>query len=513
MAKRDAFDLIPQENQSPADSPGPVPEPPPRNWLWLLMVALVGLLAFGAGAAIFTMRDRLGGDAPPTVSPFATTTPTSQLPGWISTTVAALVTPSPTATTQAVTPSPQSTPSATPSPTPPCTIPVAAAFSAIYSEEIFGCALSAGQLVWAAWEPFERGSMLWRSDDNRAYVFYPNGSWGLLDATWDGQTVDGRGDPPQGLSAPERGFGWVWSTRDDIFANLGWALSAEQGFCADVQEFAHGFLLQSNPASSCTQEGLYNFASTGEWQPLVLAVHEDGRWSGVMSGAAVASPAPTRTLNVAGRPEENGVFQAVRLSAPQLDGSFGEWPGNWTPINVAVEGVANYSGPLDGYGFFQVAWSPQALYLAVRVEDELHRAGPAGTDLWQGDAIELQFDRWLVDDYADTTANEDDFQLGVSVGPNQDRIALYRWLPRSQEGELATIGVALPSERGYDVELVVPWSYLGVDEAASGQSYGFNLSISDNDSDTPAQQTVLSASPARTTFDNPSEWGTLVLMP
>ncbi len=56
-------------------------------------------------------------------------------------------------------------------------------------------------------------------------------------------------------------------------------------------------------------------------------------------------------------------------------------------------------------------------------------------------------------------------------------------------------------------------SLFGLESPEAGSTFGFNLSISDNDSDAPAQETVVSASPTRTTFDNPAEWGTLVLMP
>jgi hypothetical protein len=41
--------------------------------------------------------------------------------------------------------------------------------------------------------------------------------------------------------------------------------------------------------------------------------------------------------------------------------------------------------------------------------------------------------------------------------------------------------------------------------------FGFNVSVNDNDGDVPAQQTVISSSPARTTYNNPTEWGTLAL--
>ncbi|MCB0050559.1 MAG: hypothetical protein KDE24_13570, partial [Caldilinea sp.] len=65
----------------------------------------------------------------------------------------------------------------------------------------------------------------------------------------------------------------------------------------------------------------------------------------------------------------------------------------------------------------------------------------------------------------------------------------------------------------YNIEVLVPWLYfdMGSAEAQPGARFGFNLSLNDNDAETPAQQTVLSASPARTTHDNPTEWGTLVL--
>jgi len=47
--------------------------------------------------------------------------------------------------------------------------------------------------------------------------------------------------------------------------------------------------------------------------------------------------------------------------------------------------------------------------------------------------------------------------------------------------------------------------------AAAGTPFGFNLAVNDNDGAAPAQQTVLASSPARTTHDNPTQWGTLML--
>jgi len=65
------------------------------------------------------------------------------------------------------------------------------------------------------------------------------------------------------------------------------------------------------------------------------------------------------------------------------------------------------------------------------------------------------------------------------------------------------------------VEFLLGWDAFGLtpDEIGPGKAYGFNLSVNDNDSDQPTQQTLISASPQRTTYNNPTEWGTLLLGP
>jgi hypothetical protein len=315
-----------------------------------------------------------------------------------------------------------------------------------------------------------------------------------------------------------------------------------------IQTFDRGFILQSSDVEFC-QDNLYNHARAPEWKPLLMVVSVDGTWRN-LAGApgtaptsvttpialtpgattalptndatatalAIATPLPTPTATsstpvVRRRPERNGTFTASPRPPASLDGSFNDWSGNWSPISIVVQGSNNYSGPDDVAGDFQVAWSRDGLYLAVRVRDDRYRAGPDGTDMWQGDALELHLDRFLTLDYDGAIADADDYQLGVSFGPERNTVRLYRWLPLEKEGNVSAAGIVLPVNEGYDLELLLPWSLfdIGGDELFAGQLFGFNLSISDNDADTPAQETVLSASPSRTTYNNPTEWGTLVL--
>ncbi len=213
------------------------------------------------------------------------------------------------------------------------------------------------------------------------------------------------------------------------------------------------------------------------------------------------------------RPEVNGRFYAGRAPNITLDGDFQDWPGDWIPLNAVVYGADSHTGPADLSGNFQIAWSDRGIYIAVRVNDDIYRNGPEGTDLWKGDGLEIQFDRSLAADYTDPQATADDYQIGLGFGPDLDRIIAYRWLPFAKEGPLSLPGFVSASGHGYNVESLIPWSVFdlsGTDQSV-GNTYGFNISINDNDGDTPAQQTVVSASPSRTTHDNPTQWGTLFL--
>ena len=209
------------------------------------------------------------------------------------------------------------------------------------------------------------------------------------------------------------------------------------------------------------------------------------------------------------------LFQAEPASPVNLDGDLTLWPNGWIPIRAVVWGADNYTGDSDLSADFQLLWSSDGLYIAVRVQDDLYRSGPAGTNMWQGDSFEIQFDRLLAEDFDDPVANGDDYQLGISFGPDLNEIRAYRWLPAGQEGAVTVPGAVLPIASGYQVEFLLPWLLfdMGPQDVFANATFGFNLSVNDNDADLPAQQTTISASPNRTDHKTPTEWGTLFLLP
>jgi hypothetical protein len=530
VANPDDFEIIPD-----ASGQG-VPPSRPRWWLWLAGAAILFVFAFAVGVGWTTLADRLGGSATEaplaavTSQPVATFTPTSATTPELqpSVTPAGDATVAPGVTPQATTALPPS-PTAPP-PTRVCAVPLDPQFAANFDPGVLGCPIAPTGIVWAAYEGFERGAMLWRSDTNLSYILFGDGAWAPSNETWNGQEPSSRGEPPAGFYRPERGFGYIWGVRDDVFTRLGWATMPEKGFCAAVQNFEQGFALASTPVPSCTAENLYNQATDASWRPLLLTFAYDGRWrSGVLAGAPgggvnplpaatnfPVSPTATATAAIAdanARPPQNGVFSARRGQPVALDGRFEDWQGVWQPVSTVIQGREQWSGADDLGGVMQMMWAPEGLYLAVQITDDMLRAGPDGSNQWQGDGVEIQFDRRLADDFADTRANDDDTQIGLAPDDAFQLVRGYRWLPLAAESDFNLSGAVMATPGQYALEVLIPWLYFDVSaaELAPGLRYGFNLSINDNDSDVPAQQTVLSASPARTTHDNPTEWGTLIL--
>ncbi len=371
--------------------------------------------------------------------------------------------------------------------------------------------------------------MLWRSDSDTSYVFYSSGSWSAIELGWDGGPAADRGTPPPGLQAPQRGFGFVWSQDENIFNGLGWARDQEKGFCALVQQFERGFILSSASVTSCTPENLYNFATAGDWTPLIYVALDDDTWSNIPSaqatpgratGQATAQATTQPSAQQGGaasgitRPASHGNFDAHNATGFTVDGKVDEWPNAWIPINKVIVGANRIEGPSDLSANFQVGWNANGLMLAVRVNDDIYRAGPAGSELWQGDSLEVQFDRQLAEDFDSSLANADDYQVGITFDDNITAVRGYLWLPFERESELGLPSAFTLSEQGYQLEVVIPWSVFDLsDPPSSDRFYGFNLSVNDNDSENPAQEIVISASPMRTTHDNPTEWGTLRILP
>lgn len=90
----------------------------------------------------------------------------------------------------------------------------------------------------AAYQSFEHGFMVWRSDaygNGDIVVFYDDGSGMWFPDQWAGEEITYAEAPPEGLLTPDRGFGKIWVENESVRDKLGWATAAEQGYTMTYQ--------------------------------------------------------------------------------------------------------------------------------------------------------------------------------------------------------------------------------------------------------------------------------------
>jgi hypothetical protein len=213
------------------------------------------------------------------------------------------------------------------------------------------------------------------------------------------------------------------------------------------------------------------------------------------------------------RRPRNTVVAYYLQEEPTIDGVFDEWDLDRYSVSSVVYGGNRWDGADDLSATFMIAWDDYYLYIAARVIDDEYVQNATGKNLFKGDSIEVLLDINVPKDYYDNDLSLDDFQFGVSPGPDtpSDDIESYVWYPRSRRGVYNTIkAAALPTDDGYRIEVKIPWEIMDITPDI-GKHYGFAFSVSDNDDpDENVQQSMVSNVATRR-LTNPTTWGDLRL--
>jgi hypothetical protein len=250
-------------------------------------------------------------------------------------------------------------------------------------------------------------------------------------------------------------------------------------------------------------------------QGVKFGIEPDGTKAFWVKIAVSASPGCTPAER---RPEENGtLFEAVFTDSPPILGAgLDAWMDSKTySFSKIVKGTTENSARFD------VSWDYDYLYLAVRVVDDTFvQETSGGANLYLGDSLEILLDADLKGDFCNAAMNGDDYQLGISPGylpaPSLQSPSAYLWYPAGEKGP-RTINVfalltSAPDATGWFLEAKIPWSLFGI-SPVEGRTFGFALSVSDNDQySTTKQQGMISTAPNRITPTNPTNWGTLQIV-
>jgi len=128
--------------------------------------------------------------------------------------------------------------------------------------------------------------------------------------------------------------------------------------------------------------------------------------------------------------------------------------------------------------------------------------------------VELQFDTELEKDYNNPGMNDDDYQIGLSLG-DFDKVppVAYAWFNGPEApGPVNSIQMAYTvTEDGYILETFIPKAALAGIILEEGASFGMNISPSDTDNAGQGQKVMLSTSSIRT-YADPKTFGKITLV-
>jgi len=167
-----------------------------------------------------------------------------------------------------------------------------------------------------------------------------------------------------------------------------------------------------------------------------------------------------------------------------------------TPITNVVIGTA---APAGTSATERVAWSPQNLYVLASVQEWPLPTG--GASLWNSQTVEFY-----------VSGNND---KAGAFGPQDGQFGILVGTPGVSNGTDKLSGEPtglqqIIANKGYQAELVVPWSMLGVSAPAAGQEYKFDVAVDfGNSSGTQTAQTMWVG--GQNNYQSTAEWGSITL--
>ena len=170
---------------------------------------------------------------------------------------------------------------------------------------------------------------------------------------------------------------------------------------------------------------------------------------------------------------------------PVMDGIIS--PGEWDNCHVIGEDsyrYAKWNGASDLSFEVYRKWDYDNFYMAVDVTDDVFCQPYTGTDVWQGDNIQVALDPARKDGVG--ISNTDYFELGLS-GNDKNELMTYVWLAdlvvKKDRPIAAYTGAVNRADDGHTIyEIAIPWGFLietGI--VNENDCIGFSIAVNDND--------------------------------
>ncbi len=199
------------------------------------------------------------------------------------------------------------------------------------------------------------------------------------------------------------------------------------------------------------------------------------------------SPAPDLMTDPCGlplAPASDTVTAACTIGdMPAIDGNLNDWAPSLFTLSVRHQTAASSFGSwhndehdndddLSARGALR--WDQSYLYLAFQITDDARSTNSIA--FWDNDTIELYLDGLgdRADDYG-----SDDLEIMVRA---DGEVRFYRDGGEVKPAQTITVKVSDRAlDKGWNLELAVPWSALGNGAVVPARRLGFTLQLNDND--------------------------------
>lgn len=210
-------------------------------------------------------------------------------------------------------------------------------------------------------------------------------------------------------------------------------------------------------------------------------LHEGQVWFDEIMLEPLQNPVPQP---LAHRPYYPGIGGIKNV---KIDGKLDEWKNQpWLELGArqhlqAAEAVYEpddipWEGPKDLSAEVALAWDAKDLYLAVDAVDD--RFPVSGEYYWKGDSIQFAVD---TGHEKSPEPDDNDYEVGVGLAQNGTR-AFIDFKPAGSNLQPKHIKSAVKkTEKGYSVEVAVPWKNLGISDISKRPTIGYSFLINDND--------------------------------
>jgi len=197
--------------------------------------------------------------------------------------------------------------------------------------------------------------------------------------------------------------------------------------------------------------------------------------NGLREAAAERQPDTLATAYMDVPPNINGAIDEPWRAdlAARLDG-----PAHIHEIQGVNPAAARWRSPSDLSAVLYTGWDSRYFYFAVDVSDDVHRTYTSQGDSWIGDGLIISVDTDNDGGYGYRFTSRD-LLLTLALTRKDER--------RDDEGEDEPGGeyrVRLKEDSsGAVYEIAIPWDYLGIADPRPGLRFGFNVTVTDDDSD------------------------------